>query len=148
MDAADLAEPVSPLRTDDAAVAALRVLAVSGLPGVVVQAGHAYVVIPASQVLRVALPRYVLDDPALGRVWDESTADQLASELVGRSVADLVAALDRHQLGTSHVVDRDATVVQLAAVMAAAHLPLVAVVDHGALLGVVTANRLIRYLLT
>ena len=78
----------------DPALDALRVLTTAGLPGVVVRDGATFAVIPASQVLRVLLPQYVLDDPSLGRVWDEASADALVARLVDRRVTDLVAALD------------------------------------------------------
>ncbi len=143
MDARALAEPATTVHPSDDLGAALRTLAVSGLPGLVVQTGGTFVVVPTSQVLRGVLPRYVLDDPALGRVWDEDSADGLATRLAGKRVDDLIAALD----DASHVVDADATVVEIAAVMAASRVPLIAVVDANKLLGVVTANRLIQHLL-
>ncbi len=77
--------------------------------------------VPASQVLRVALPRYVLDDPALGRVWDEASADRLVDRVAALRVSDLLAAQERH--GQRHWVDGDATLVEVAAVMAAGHVP-------------------------
>lgn len=122
-------------------------MASSDLPGMAVAVDDSFVVVPASQVLRVALPRYVLDDPALGRVWDEESADRSADRLVGRRVSDLLASLAAVDDAPSHVVDGDATAVEIAAVMAAAHIPMVVVVDDGALLGVVTARRLIAHLL-
>lgn len=129
------------------APAALRILADSGLPGLVLQDGASFVVVPASQVLRVALPRYVLDDAALGRVWDEASADGLTDRLTGRTAADLLSAQDRSDDKPPHTVDGDANMVEIAAVMAAAHVPLVAVVDRGEFLGVVTTNSLIGHLL-
>ena len=44
-------------------------------------------------------------------------------------------------------VDGDATVVEMAAVMSAARVPLVAVVDDGHFVGVVTVNGLVGRLL-
>lgn len=126
----------------------MRRMLASGLPGLVVEASGSFLVVPMSQVLRVVLPRYVLDDPALGRVWDEGSADALASRLTGRHVGDLIAALDVNDDGPSHAIDADATVVEIAAVMAAAQVPLVAVVDRGVFVGVVTVSRLIRHLLS
>lgn len=146
MRARDLAQAAPTVRPGDDATEALGTLASSGLPGLVVDEGRSFIVVPASQVMRVVLPRYVLDDPALGRVWDEVSADDLAARLAGKHVSDLVAALDRDDDQPDQAVDGAATVVEIAAVMAAAHVPLVAVVDGGRLLGVVTVNRLIQHL--
>jgi len=112
----------------------------------VVAVGDSFVVVPASQVLRVALPRYVLDDPALARVWDEASADRLAERLTSLRIADLLGALETGTDVPGAVVDGDATAVEVAAVMAAAHIPLVVVVDNGVLVGAVTASSLIAYL--
>ncbi|MHB8794334.1 MAG: CBS domain-containing protein [Candidatus Nanopelagicales bacterium] len=147
MRARDLAEDASYVDSQDDAMTALRVLTTAGLPGVVVRDGATFVVIPASQALRVLLPSYVLDDPSLGRVWDEESADAVASRLDGRHVADLVSVLDLSDSAREPVVDGDATLVEIAAVMAAARVPMVAVVDDGHFVGVVTVNRLVGRLL-
>jgi CBS domain-containing protein len=146
MRARELAQPVEVVGPTDDVATAMRLVPSSGLPGLVVAVGDSFVVVPASQVLRVALPRYVLDDPALARVWDEASADRLAERLAGLRVADLLGALETDADGPGAVVDGDATAVEVAAVMAAAHIPLVVVVDGGVLVGAVTASALIAYL--
>ncbi len=65
----------------------------------------------------------------------------------GERVADLVAALDLDDDVPEPAVDGDATVVEIAAVMTAAHVPLVAVVGRGHFVGVVTVNGLVGRLL-
>ena len=135
------------VRPETGALDALRVLTTAGLPGLIVHDGESYVIVPASQVLRVALPRYVLDDPSLARVWDEASADVLAARLVDVHVSDLVAALARRDEAPEPAVDGDATMVEIAAVMAAGRVPMVAVVDEGRYLGVVTVNALVERLL-
>ena len=147
MRARALAEAAPYVRSDDVAMSALTTLTTAGLPGVVVRDGDAFVVIPASQVLRVLLPQYVLDDPSLGRVWDEASADGLAARLEGRRVADLVSALGLSEDAPEPVVEGDATLVEIAAVMAAARVPMVAVVEGGHFIGVVTVNRLVGRLI-
>lgn len=147
MRARDLLEMAPFVRVDDAVMRALSTLTTAGLPGVVVRDGDAFTVIPASQVLRVLLPQYVLDDPSLGRVWDEASADALVSRLEGKRVSDLVDALGLDGGQPDPVVDGDATLVEIAAVMAAARVPMVAVVDGGHFAGVVTVNRLVGRLL-
>ena len=81
------------VRPETGALDALRVLTTAGLPGLIVHDGESYLIVPASQVLRVPLPRFVLDEPSLARVWDEASADVLAARLVDVQVSDLVAAL-------------------------------------------------------
>jgi len=147
MRARDLAQSAPFVAPGDAALEALRVLTTAGLPGVVVRDGGSFAVIPASQVLRVLLPQYVLDDPSLGRVWDEASADGLAARLEGRRVSDLVDALGLSDDLAEPAVDGDATLVEIAAVMAAARVPLVAVVDAGHFVGVVTVNSLVGHLI-
>ena len=149
MDARQLVRRTPVVRPADALAPALAAMLAADLPGLVVRLDREFLVIPASQALRAVLPRYVLDDAALGRVWDEASADVLMQRLAGKQVADLVAAIDRDRDpdGPDHVVEADATVVELAAVMAAAHLPLVAVVEDGRLLGVVTVDDLLGRLL-
>jgi CBS domain-containing protein len=144
--ARELAQSVDVVRPADDVATAMRLVGSSGLPGLVVAVGDSFVVVPASQVLRVALPRYVLDDPALARVWDEASADRLAERLAGLRVADLLGALETDPDAPGAVVDGDATSVEVAAVMAAAHIPLVVVVDGGVLVGAVTASSLIANL--
>lgn len=126
---------------------ALRVLATAGLPGLVVRDGERYTVVPASQVLRLQLPRYVLDDPSLGRVFDEAGADDLIARMRDRTVGELIAALDRPDDAPEPTVDPDATSVEIAAVMSTARVPMVAVVDRGRYVGVVTVSRLVAHLL-
>jgi CBS domain-containing protein len=145
--ARDLAEhfPVVAL-TDDAHVAAQQ-MAAEHRPGLIVldRDGRPYAVLPGSQVLRFLLPAYVQDDPALARAYNESAADELMGRLAHVEVAALLPRpSDRADLP---VVDGDATALEIAALMAGAHSPLVAVVDDGVLLGAVTVSRLLRGLL-
>ena len=145
--ARDIAVPAPVVVPGQPLTDALRALVSAGLPGLVVDEGGRFLVIPASQVLRVALPTYVRDDPSLARVLDEASADALSATLATLTVADLVRALDRPERAPDTAVDGDATVVEIAAVMSAAHVPLVAVVDAGQFLGVVTVNGLVDRLI-
>jgi hypothetical protein len=65
---------------------AARVLAAQDLPGLVVVdgKGRPLTVLAGTQVLRMALPSYCQDDPALARVIDEAAAD-VVRDHTGRS---------------------------------------------------------------
>jgi CBS domain-containing protein len=139
--ARDLVEdhPAVDLRTD--ALEAARLLRDHHLPGLVVtvDGGRPVAMLPASQVVRFVVPDYVQDDPPLARVLNEKAADRIASELAGRTVADMLA--DRPaELPVLHASD---TLLEVAALMARLRCPLVAVVEDSRLLGVVTAARLL-----
>ena len=147
MRARDLAESAPVVSGDDPLIEAFSILTSAGLPGVVVHDDGVFTVVPASRSLRVLLPQYVLDDPSLGRVWDEASADELATRLAGRYVSELVSAMEFSDEDPEPAVDGDATLVEIAAVMSAARVPMVAVVDNGQFMGVVTVNRLVRHLI-
>ena len=69
MHAEDIAEDFPVITIDSNALDAARMLAEHRLPGIVVtdSAGQPYAVLPASQVVRFIVPRYVQDDPVAGR---------------------------------------------------------------------------------
>jgi predicted transcriptional regulator len=131
---------------DTAALTAVRRLASERVTGLVVvdQAGRPTRVLPATQVLRLGLPRYCVDDPTLARVIDEAHADVFFRELADRTLSD---ALPR-SAGELPVVDQDATVLEIAALMARTGCPLVPVVDsRGVMTGAVTLPTLLDWLL-
>jgi CBS domain-containing protein len=142
--AGDLVEEYPLVGLDSGALDAARVLAERRLPGLVVteESGRPYAILPASQVVRFVVPRYIQDDPSLAGVIDESAADRIATQLQGKTVRDL---LPEHptELPT---VNADDTMLELAAVMARMRSPLVAVLDDDAIIGVVTAARLLSVL--
>ena len=144
--ARDLADPDFPtVGLDHDAAAAARQLAERRLPGLVVvdDAGRPHSVLPGSQVLRFVIPGYVQDDPMLARVYDERHADALTAKLAGTPVRTLLRA----ERTEPPVVDGRSTTVEIAAVMARLHSPLVAVVEHGRYLGVITVSRLLERIL-
>jgi CBS domain-containing protein len=147
MRARDLAEVFPTVTFDTPAMEAARLLARERLPGLIVvdDRGHPYTVLPGSQVLRFLIPRYVQDDPPLARVYDEKAADELFAKLSGSTVRDLLPS--RHDIDEIPIVDHDATMIEIAAVMARVHSPLVAVVDDGEMLGAITVRRLLDHLL-
>jgi CBS domain-containing protein len=144
--AGDLAAPFPTVHPDTSAMAAAQLMARLDLPGLIVvdRVGRPVTVLPGTQVLRMAVPRYCLDDPALARVIDEAGADVFVRELGDRTVADCLPA-ERRELP---VVDSDATVLEIAALMARARSPLVAVIDeHRVMRGAVTLEALLDRIL-
>ena len=146
MRARDLAVDYPVVPIDGDALEAARLLAGQRLPGLLVVDTNAapVAILPGSQVLNFIIPGYVQEDPALARVYDEAAADELSRRLAGRSVREL---LPRRELATVEVVHGGATTLEVAAVMARMHSPLVAVVEGGRVLGAITANALLEKVL-
>ena len=129
---------------DADALEAARILAERRLPGLVVteESGAPYAILPASQVVKFVVPRYIQDDPSLAGVIDEPAAERIAAQLAGKTVRDLLPAHPA-ELPT---VNADDTMLELAAIMARMRSPLVVVLDDDAIIGVVTASRLLSIL--
>jgi CBS domain-containing protein len=147
MRARDLAEDFPTVSLDTDAMEAARLLSRERLPGLIVVAddGRPYTVLPGSQVLRFLVPRYVQDDPPLARVYDEKASDELCAKLSTSTVRDLLP--DKRDIDEIPIVDHDATTIEVAAVMARVHSPVVAVVDGDEFLGAITVRRLLDRLL-
>jgi CBS domain-containing protein len=141
MRAAELAEDFPVVTADSDALDAARLLAEHRLPGIVVtdNDGKPFAVLPASQVVRFIVPRYVQDDPSLAGVLNESMADRTADKLGGKKVRDV---LPEHLVKVPSA-QADDTIIEVAAVMARLRSPLIAVVKDGKLFGVITASRLL-----
>ncbi len=145
MRAVDLAEPFPVVRlTTDAATAA-RMIGEGRLAGLIVceEDGTPHTVLDGSQVVRFMIPEYVQEDPKLALVYGEDAATQLVDRMATKTVQDILPR--RHDRTELPVVDGDATTIEIAAVMARMHSPLVAVLDEdGKVAGVVTASRLLE----
>lgn len=145
MQAHELAKPYPTVRLDTDATQAARLLTEHGRPGLIVvdENDHPIAVLPGSQVLRMVIPRYVQDDPTLARVLDEDFADQMCSLLAEKSVRDILPT----DKVTLPIVAPDDTVLEIAAKMAAARSPLVAVVEEDSktapLLGAIVVSDLL-----
>lgn len=122
---------------------AARLLAEQDLPGLIVKNDDQLTILPGTEALRLAVPRYIMDDPALARVVDEAHADEFLRALGDRTVREALPG-ERRELP---VTDPDATVLELAALMARTRSPLVAIVDKGRLLGAVTLQALLDRML-
>jgi len=147
--ARDLAIDYPTVALTTSAFEAARLLAGANLPGLIVvdDRGRPHSVLPGTQVLKMAIPQYCQEDPALARVIDEAHADTFLRDLADRTVAECLPE-KRPELP---VVDADATVLEVAAVMAAMRSPLVAVITgprtDGNILGAITLDVLLDRML-
>jgi CBS domain-containing protein len=141
-----MAEDFPLIGAEDDAWTAVTQLAENRLPGLVVMdaAGKPLSILPASQVLRILVPRYVQDDPSLAGVLTESMADRVCDKLRGKKVEALIPD-DVPELA---VVKDDDTIIEVAAVMARLRCPLAVVMRGEEAVGVITASRLLQLALT
>ncbi|GGU17851.1 CBS domain-containing protein [Streptomyces violascens] len=153
MRARDLAVQYETVTTDTDALQAARLMAEHRLPGLLVLDGQGapVAILPASQMVKVLVPSYVLEDPTLAAVVDEKHADRLCAALVGCTVGECLSS----KAATPPIVAPDDTALEVAALMAQQRSPLVAVVekvtgkgkDGARLIGVITASHLLNQLL-
>lgn len=149
MRARDLVEAYETVGLDSDALEAARLMAEQRLPALLVvdEAGAPKAILPASQMIKIVVPGYVIEDPTLAAVIDEHHADRLCSALKGRTVRDCLSKTTPPPA----VAAPDGTALEVAALMAQARSPLVAVVEKDKagvrLLGVITASRLLERLL-
>ncbi len=141
MRAEDIAEEFPVVSIDSDALGAARLLAEHRLPGIVVtdSSDRPYAILPASQVVRFIVPRYVQDDPSLAGVLDEEMADHACDKLGGKTVRDVLP----DHLRNIPAANADDTIIEVAAMMARLKTPLIAVVKDRKLRGVITASRLL-----
>ncbi|MFI2432674.1 CBS domain-containing protein [Streptomyces sp. NPDC018693] len=149
MRARDLAVEYETVGVDTDAMEAARLMAEQRLPALLVldEDGAPKAILPASQMIKILVPPYVIDDPTLAAVVDERHADRLCQTLAGRKVRDCLS----RSLPAPPVAEPDATALEVAALMAQVRSPLVAVADRDKagqrLLGVITAAHLLERLL-
>jgi CBS-domain-containing membrane protein len=147
--ARDLAESYESVGIDTDALDAARLMVEHRLPALLVldERGEPEAILPASQMIKILVPGYVVEDPTLAAVVDERHADRLCEALVGRRVRD---CLPEHA-PTPPVAAPDDTALEVAALMAEVRSPMVAVGERDKqgthLLGVITASHLLERLL-
>lgn len=141
MRARDVVTDFPTVTPDTPVLEAARLLADQDLPGLIVidERGCPATVLPGTEVLRLAVPTYCQDDPTLAHVVDEAHADRFLETLGDRRVSAALPIEPREL----PIADPDATALELAALMARTHSPLVAIVDDGRLLGAVTLQALV-----
>lgn len=148
MRAHDLAEPYPSVFADDDAVAAARMFVDRRLPALLVLDSdqRPFTIVPGSQLLKVLVPDFVLENPTMAGAVRPENSDSIAHRLEGLTVAQW---LPRRSLPT--VVGPNATVMEIAALMVRTHTPLVAVVEsdgrRSRTVGAITAARLMEHLL-
>jgi CBS domain-containing protein len=147
MRARDLTEPYLAVSADDDAVTAARLFVERRLPALLVLDAdqRPYAIVPGSQLLRVVVPDYALEDSAQVLALDDTELERLAEKLEGLTVAQWLPR--RRTLPT--VVGPDTGVAQVAVLMVRTHTPLVAVVESDSqetrTVGAITAARLIEH---
>jgi CBS-domain-containing membrane protein len=120
-------------------------MALGRLPGLIVvdEEQRPRLVLPGTQVLRLAVPVAYQEDLALTRTVDEAHADVVWHEIRDMRVGDCLGPHTPRPV----IVKSSATLLELATVMARQRSPLVAVVDDAGLLtGAVILDRLLSAL--
>ncbi|MBP2366918.1 CBS domain-containing protein [Pseudonocardia parietis] len=146
MRAHDIVDDVPTVTADDPVAAAVRLMARSRLPGLIVVDARSVPirVLPGTQVLRMTVPRSHQEHPSLARTIDEPHADLFWQELGDRTVGECLPERPDRMA----VVTPDATLLEAAALMGRVRSPLLAVVDgdDGRLVGGVVLERLLAAL--
>lgn len=145
MQAHEIAMMPPTVRMGDPVTRAVQLMVVNRLPGLVVidESDRPVAVLPGTQVLRLAIPGSFQEDPALVRAVDEVHADSFWHGPNNLTVRDCLPS----PATKPATVAPDATLLEIATVMAKKRSPLVALVDRdGRLTGAVTLERLLTTL--
>src|SRR5262245_45849753 len=145
-----LTEQVPTVRRETTGAEAARVVAEYRLSGLVVAEDDdvPIAVIPGSQILSLVLPQYVREDPHLAHAYDEVGADEQCHVLNRATIGELLDAKRLTATKPPSVLPED-TLIEIASVMDAGHLPLILVVDRdGGYRGVVTMSRVLAAIAT
>ncbi|MGY2744443.1 hypothetical protein [Arthrobacter sp. UYCu723] len=130
MRAADLQVALPVVRRETNAVEAGRLIADSGLVGLVIanKLGVPTAIVSAVDVLRLMVPGYLLDDVSLAAVFDEAGAAELWEHLAERTVGEM---LDDEGVAVRKIltIESDATLVEIAARMVDARTQIALVRD-------------------
>lgn len=128
------------------ALPAVRAVVAHGRPGLIVADDRGGVLSCLSSVhlLKLTLPSCLWDEPNLARVINEEHADQIAAAFATVSIRDVVSEPGE----VAPVARPEATVVELAELMVRHSQPVVVVKHERGVVGVVTANRLQKFLVS
>lgn len=145
MQAHEIAVALPTVRMDDPVSKAVQLMVVYRLPGLVVvdDEDRPVAVLPGTQVLRLTIPQTYRDDPALVRTVDEIHADLFWHGPGKLTVGDCLP----DPVPKPVTAAPEATLLEIATVMATKRSPLIALVDQsGKLVGAVTLERLLTSL--
>ncbi len=145
MQAHEIALTAPTVRMDDAVSKAVQLMVVYRLPGLIVvdESDRPVAVLPGTQVLRLMIPKSYQDYPALVRAVDEVHADLFWHGPGNLTVRDCLPS----PVAAPTTVAPEATLLEIATVMASKRSPLIALVDgDGRLTGAVTLERLLTCL--
>ncbi|WSA75363.1 hypothetical protein OG930_06980 [Streptomyces sp. NBC_01799] len=145
--ARDLAEPDPHVSKDDRGADAGRLLA-GQLPALLVPNTdqRPYASVQGSRLIKQLVPDYALEDPHVAAVIDDRHLAEVTERIAGVTVTDWLPPRPT----PPSVVGPDAGALQVAALMAREHSPVVAVErdgDQGRLVGALTAARLMERLI-
>ena len=147
--ARDLAEPYPTVRLTTPATEAARLLADRKLPGLIVVDDHDHpvAILPGSQLLRRIIPAYVQDDPRSRASWTRSRQITCATP---SPIARCRTFFPKEKSVLPVVLAED-TGIEIAAIMAKARSPIVAVVEDDSptanFVGAVSVAHLLEMLL-
>lgn len=145
MRARDIAVTLPTVTIRDPVMKAIRVMALGRLPGLIVVSddGRPSMVLTGTQVLRMGIPGAYQEDPHLARTVDEAHADRFWQELGDLTIEDCMP----RQPDRPVTIAADATLLEVAALMARSQRPIIGVVDASrSLIGVITLERLLTHL--
>jgi CBS domain-containing protein len=145
MRARDIAVAMPTVTVGDSVATAVKKMAAERLPGLIVvdDFGRPRAVLPGTQVLRMIIGLEFQEDAALVRAVDEAHADSFWRPESARSVLERLPA----KAVRDSTVGADATLLEVASLMARKHSPLIAVVaEDGSLLGGITLSLLLEHL--
>jgi CBS domain-containing protein len=140
MRAARVAKPADPVSALIEAFANPQVRAVA----VITDLGELVGLITDQDMLGACLPSYVIADEALARVLEEEADARLSDRLAGKQARDLIDETTREEA----IVTPDDTLIEVADTMVRSKGPAVLVVEGKNVLGVITADVLLKALLS
>jgi CBS domain-containing protein len=111
---------------------------------VVTDLGELVGLVTDQDMLAALLPSYVVDDEALARVLEEDEEARLSIRLAGKQTRDLIDETTREEA----VVAPDDTLIRVADTMVRSKGPAVLVVEGRKVVGVITADVLLKALLS
>ncbi len=145
MRARDLSDAGPVVGLGDDALATVSELVRHRWDGLVVvdDGGRALATVSLAQVLRLALPDFIEDDPALASVYQESAADLLGNYLQGEQLGRLLPKPSHPPV----VVAADANLFEISVEMAVRQTAIVAVTERrtggGPVIGAITASNVL-----